>query len=360
MLTQRVRRYLTWAQGNGIFFAFVLLVVILSFASPVFTSWANISVVLLQLSALGIMAVPGAMLILTRNVDLAVGSEMVLASIVFGALVHGGMSIPLAIVISLGVVMAWGAAAGYLVAYLGLSPIVVTLGGLAGLRGVAELISNTRTNYAFGPQFAVLGNGSFLGLANPVWLVAIAFAIGVVVWVLMPYGRHMSALGSDPVAAHAVGINVRRLPFVLYIASAFCAGFAGLIVTSELDASTLSIGLGMELHVITAIMLGGVAFTGGRGSILGVLAGVGFIGVLGDGLVLMDFSQFYSDVVIGLALVSAAGLDVIQQRLERVVIVRAQEDEPGDEEHPADGTLTAARVAASDIRAGSLISRPRE
>jgi len=314
-----------WIQGNGIFFAFVALVLILALTSQQFASRRNISVVLLQISALGIMAVPGAMLILTRNVDLAVGSVMVVTSVTFGALVHAGSSLLMASVISMLVAGGWGAVQGYLVAYRGLSPIVVTLGGLAGMRGVAEMISNARTNYAFGPDFAFLGNGEFLGLATPVWLMVVVFLVGYVVWALMPYGRYMTALGSDPVAAHAVGIKTHRLPFVLYVASGLSAGLSGLILTSELDASTLSIGLGMELNVITAIMLGGVAFTGGRGSIIGVLFGVAFIGVLRNGLVLLNISQFLSDVVIGAALITAAGLDVLHQRLERITIVPPEE-----------------------------------
>jgi ribose transport system permease protein len=320
-----LRQGAVWVQGNGIFFAFVALVIVLFLTSPQFSSWLNISVILLQISALGIMAVPGAMLILTRNVDLAVGSIMVVTSVVFGALVHGGTSILIAVIASMLVAGGWGAVQGYLVAYKGLSPIVVTLGGLAGVRGVAEMISNARTNYAFGPSFAFLGNGSILGLDTPIWLMAIIFAIGFVFWVLMPYGRYMTALGSDPIAAHALGIRTQRLPFMLYVASGLSAGLAGLILTSVIDASTLSIGLGMELNVITAIMLGGVAFTGGRGSIVGVLFGVGFIGVLRNGLVLLNISQFFSDVVLGAALITAAGLDVLHQRLERLTIVHPEE-----------------------------------
>jgi ribose transport system permease protein len=340
-LPRTFRQAAIWVQGNGIFFAFAALVVILAVLSPPFGTWRNISVVLLQISGLGIMAVPGAMLILTRNVDLAVGSVMVLTSVIFGALVHGGTSLLIASIIALLVAGGWGAVQGYLVAYKGLSPIVVTLGGLAGVRGVAEMISNARTNYAFGQDFNWLGNGEFLGLATPVWLMVLVFLVGFVIWVLMPYGRYMTALGSDPVAAHAMGIKTKRLPFTLYVASGLAAGVSGLILTSELDASTLSIGLGQELNVITAIMLGGVAFTGGRGSISGVVFGVAFIGVLRNGLVLLNINQFFSDVVIGAALISAAGLDALHQRLERIAIV-----------HPEDKPSAQAGVAEDE----SLVS----
>ena len=334
---------MAWAERQGIFFAFVGLVLIFAFSSPAFATWSNISVVLLQASLLGIMAVPGAMLILMGKVDLAVGSVMVLTSVVFGALTHARVALPVALTLSLGVATLWGVLAGFLVAYLRLSPIVVTLGGLAGTRGVAEMISNERTNYAFGPAFANLGNGQVLGVAIPVWLLIMTFAFGFLVWSLMPYGRRMTALGADPDAAHAVGIKTRRIPFLVYVCSGLAAGVAGLILTSELDAATLSIGLGMELKVITAIMLGGVAFTGGRGSLFGVLFGVAFIGVLANGLVLLDINQFLSDVVIGVALIIAAGLDILHQRLDRIVIGDGQADEPP----PDSGPLGSSRAQPS-------------
>src|SRR5207245_9013710 len=127
-------------------------------------------------------------------------------------------------------------------------------------------------------------------------------------WYRMPDGRRMTALGADPEAAHAVGIKTRGLPLLVYVCSGLAAAAAGLVLTSELDSSTLSIGTGVELQVITAIMLGGVAFTGGRGALLGVLFGVAFIAVLADGLVLLDIHQFLSDVVIGRARIAAAGI----------------------------------------------------
>jgi ribose/xylose/arabinose/galactoside ABC-type transport system permease subunit len=231
-----------------------------------------------------------------------------------------------AVAVAVVVALAWGTITGFLVARLRLSPIVVTLGGLAGARGLAELISYAKTNYAFGITFAKLGNGKILGLRAPVYLMAITFAVGFLVWFFMPYGRHMTALGSDRAAAHAMGIAVRRIPFILYIASALAAGVAGLITASQVDAATLSIGQGMELKVITAVMLGGVAFTGGRGSLIGVLFGVAFITVLNNGLILLNINQFWSDVVIGLALVAAAGLDVLYRHLDSIPILATEGD----------------------------------
>jgi ribose transport system permease protein len=321
-----LRGTVSFAERNGIFFAFVALWAFFTLSSPAFNQWSNVSLILLQMSLIGIMAVPQAMLILTANVDLAIGSVMVLTAMVFGALMKSDWPLAGAVAVAVGVALAWGTITGFLVARLRLSPIVVTLGGLAGARGLAELISYAKTNYAFGITFAKLGNGKILGLRAPVYLMAITFAVGFLVWFFMPYGRHMTALGSDRAAAHAMGIAVRRIPFILYIASALAAGVAGLITASQVDAATLSIGQGMELKVITAVMLGGVAFTGGRGSLIGVLFGVAFITVLNNGLILLNINQFWSDVVIGLALVAAAGLDVLYRHLDSIPILATEGD----------------------------------
>jgi ribose transport system permease protein len=316
----------TWAEKNGIFFAFVLLCAFFALSDSTFYQWSNLSLILLQISVVGIIAVPQAMLILTGNVDLAVGSVMVLAAMVFGSLMKSDVPLGLAVAAALAVAIGWGVVTGLLVAYLGLSPIVVTLGGLAGARGLAELISYAQTTYDFGPAFAKLGNGRWFALKFPVYLLIITFAIGFLVWFFMPYGRRMTAVGADRAAAHAMGVPVRKIVLTLYVCSGMAAGLAGLIVTSQVDAATLSIGQGMELRVITAVMLGGVAFTGGRGSLLGVLFGVGFIGVLTNGLILLNINQFWSNVVIGLALVAAAALDVLYRRLESMAILTPDED----------------------------------
>jgi ribose transport system permease protein len=330
---KRLGPVIGWAQRNGLFFALVILVVVFSLLSPRFFTASNLTTILLNVAVVGIIAVPGAMLILSGYVDLAVGSIAVLVSIVFGELMHAGASAPVAFVAALATGTAWGLASGLLITYLGFSPIIVTLGGLAGARGLAELISQGITQYSFGPGFAVLGNGTWLGVPVPVWIFVATFACGGYVWYQMPYGRHMTAIGADRVAARSLGIPVKRIPLVLYVASGFASALGGFILTSELDAASLSIGQGLELEVLTGILLGGVSFLGGRGSLFGVLVGVVFIGALDNGLVVINISPFFAGVATGAALVFAAGLDVFYQRLDQIQIAEAAE--PEDAAQPA-------------------------
>src|SRR6516164_745141 len=129
---------------------------------------------------------------------------------------------------------------------------------------------------------------------------------------------HMSAIGGARDAAKALGIKVKAIPFWLYVASGFASAIGGLIVTSELDGASVSLGLGMELDVLTGILLGGVAFTGGRGSLFGVLFGIVFIGALNNGLIQINVSPYFQQVAVVIALVLAAGLDILHQRLDRI------------------------------------------
>lgn len=314
-----------WSKRNGLFYAYVLLAAFFTVGSSRFLTGSNIRIILLQSAVFAMIAVPGAMLVLSGYVDLSVGSVAVLSSTVFGQLaksasVSSGMVWWEAFVLAVFVGLLWGVLQGYLIAYLRFSPVVVTLGGLSAARGIGEFITHGQGQFGFGSSFDQLGNGSILGIDLPIWISAITVIIGGWVWYQMPYGRRMTAIGSDPNVARSLGIAVRRIPFTLYCASALAASLGGLIVTAQLDGSSLSVGQGWELQVLTGILLGGVAFTGGRGSLFGVCIGILFIGTLTNGLIVININPYISDVAVGGSLIFAAGLDVLYQRLDRIPV----------------------------------------
>jgi ribose transport system permease protein len=330
------QRTVGWLSRNGIFFALLLLVGYFSLASERFFTASNLEVVLVQTSIVGIIAIPGAMLVLAGYVDLSVGSVTVLSAIVFGSVFDAGGSIVTAAVVAMAVSLACGLITATLVAIFGMSPIIVTLGGLAAARGVAEVVSQGETVFGFGTGFAWIGNGEILGVRFPAWTFLAVVALGAFVWYQSPYGRHMMAIGSNRDAAHSLGIAIRRIPFVLYVVSGLACGVAGLLYASRLDGASLSIGDGMELQVLTAILLGGVAFTGGRGTLLGVVCGLLFVSVLTNGLAQLDVSSFWVNIALGSALILAAGVDVLYQRLERLPPpdVEGEEASDGGRAHP--------------------------
>jgi ribose/xylose/arabinose/galactoside ABC-type transport system permease subunit len=323
----RIPRLPDWLQKQGLLIALVVLVVFFWTSSERFMTSSNMTVILQQVAVDGLIAIPGAMLVLAGYIDLSIGSVAVLSSVVFGEAMQAQLGLGPSVLLGLATGTAWGALNGWLIAYLGLSPIIVTLGGLAGARGLALLITHGFTAYGFGPIFAQLGNGTLLSVPVPVWIYALAFLVGAHVWYQTPYGRHMAAIGGARDAAQALGIKARAIPFWLYVVSGAAAALGGLILTSELDGASVSLGLGMELDVLTGILLGGVAFTGGRGSLFGVLFGTLFIGALSNGLIQINVSPYFQQVAVGIALVMAAGLDILHQRLDRV---RFHEEEPAD------------------------------
>jgi ribose transport system permease protein len=311
------RAVLEWSKRNGLFFATALLVAIFAVSNSRFLTTSNVEVILLQSAVVGILAVPGAMLVLSGYVDLSVGSVATLVSIAFG-IMAGEIGTGLAVAAAMAIGLAWGIIQGFLIAYLTFAPIVVTLGGFAGAYGLAEFISKGRTTYGYGSGFGELGNGTVFGQQVPIWIFALTFVAGGYVWYRMRYGVHMKAIGSDLGVARSLGISVKKIPLIVYACSGIAAALCGLIVTSQLDSSSLSVGTNLEIEVLTAILLGGVAFTGGRGSLFGVLMGVLFTGILANGLVVTNISPFLNDALVGAALIGAAGLDVLYQRLDRI------------------------------------------
>jgi ribose/xylose/arabinose/galactoside ABC-type transport system permease subunit len=144
----------------------------------------------------------------------------------------------------------------------------------------------------------------------------------------------MTAIGADRPSARALGVSTRRIPAIVYVCSGLAAAAGGLIFTSELDGASLSIGIGLELQVLTAILLGGVAFSGGRGSLWGVLFGVLFVGVLNNGLILLNIGPYVANLAVGAVLLAAAGADAFYQRLERIPVQVPEERTTTDEVRP--------------------------
>ena len=321
---QRTRgslRRLGAAQGGGLWVALILLSLYFSWTTGSFFTQSNLLVVLEQVSVLGMVAVPGAMLLVSGNLDLSVGSVAGLAAAMFGEFDKVfGWPLLLSFIGALAVGAAWGTMNGILISYLGFSPVIVTLGGYAGAAGLAQTITSDSTRSGFGPVFNQLGNGTLAGIPVPGVIFVVVFLAGTYVWYEMRTGRHLIAIGANKEAANALGVATRRLPCVIYILSGTAAALGGLIITSQLDGASVQIGVGLELQVLTAILLGGVAFTGGRGSLWGTLAGILFIGVLEDGLILINVGPYVADLAVGAALVVAAALDVLYQRLERVPV----------------------------------------
>jgi ribose transport system permease protein len=301
---------------NPLLIALVVMIAFFASQSSGFLIWDNWRGILLQASALAVVALPQALLVIAGYLDLSVGSMLGMTGVLAGYLMVSTGWAPLpASLAAIGLGAALGLLNGLTVCWLGFSAIVVTLGMLTLVRGLTFLITD-QTVSVFGDGFSQLGNGSLVGVPIPVLIAAGVLAAGAVFLAKTPWGRYVYAIGVNRDAAYLSGLPVRGLPTMLFVLSGVGSALGGLLVISRLDsAPASSLGVGFELSVLTAVLLGGIAFSGGRGSVFGVLLGVLFLGVLQNGLALLDVPFAWQQFASGLALVAAAGLQVLGTRL---------------------------------------------
>jgi rhamnose transport system permease protein len=273
--------------------------------SPSFVSATNLSLVTADLMEKAIMAVPLTMIIIAGQIDLSVASILGLASAVLGALVAAGVPLGPAIAVALLVGAACGAVNGLLVTGLQLPSLVVTLGTLALFRGLAQVVLGDRAVSEFPAAFTEFGFGNVPGTLVP-WpfvVFAVLAVAGIVVLHGSVVGRQLYAVGNNAEAARFSGVPTRRLLLGLYVASGVCAALAGVVFTARFASARSDNGLGFELDVITAVLLGGVSIFGGRGSLPGVVLGLFVIGGVRNALALADVPTEIQSIAVGALLV---------------------------------------------------------
>jgi ribose transport system permease protein len=310
-----------FAMRNALPVGFVGLIgVFVLLGAPNMLTVSNIRDVLRLSAPILVVAVPMSFLLIMRQVDLSVGSTAALAAVVAGLLFTTQDAPPIvgaAAGLLVGIVV--GFVNGYLVTVVRLSPIVVTLGGLTGLRGLALALAPFPV-FGFPDPFVQFGIGSVFGIPFVVIVAAVVVILGVYSLNIAPVGRHVLGIGVNDEATYLAGVSVRRTVWAAYLLTGLAAGLAGIIYAAQYDSSPSgAVAVGMELDVLTAVMLGGVAFDGGRGTIRGVVLGVLFLALLQNGLALLNVPAAISLLIKGAALVVAAGLDRATQRALRLV-----------------------------------------
>lgn len=296
--------------------ALIVLCTYFTARSDRFLTVGNLQVIVANYSVIAVATVGMAILMISGPVDLSLGSTVGATGTLMALMVHDHhWPAAVAILFAVGVGAAIGAVNGSLVALADFNPVIVTLGTQLFVRGALELIRDTPV-FELGPTFRTIGAGKWLGLPVQGWVAVAAFVAGGVFLTLTPWGRYVYAIGINRQAAYLSALPVRLLPFLLYVATGAGAGLAGMLLAARLNgASPGDQGLGFELQALTAVLLGGVAWAGGRGRLTGVLLALVFLGVLENGLTLLNVSPFVQMVVRGLALVVAAGLDALSTKL---------------------------------------------
>ncbi len=305
----------TREQSFWISVAVALLCVGMSLASDAFPTHQNFFNVSRNLAFVGLIALGQTAVIITAGIDLSVGSIMGVSGVVAALALQAGAPLWLGIGAGLSVALACGAANGGLIAYLRLSPFVVTLGMLAIARSLALVVSDNRMVHEFGPDevaFLALGGGRTLGLANPTWvllLAAIAFAGALR---FTRWGRWLYAIGGNEEAARLAGIPVERVVFSAYLASALTAGLSAILIVGWLGSVTNSLGQTYELRVIASSVIGGANLMGGEGGAFGAVIGAALIEVIRNSLLLAGVDPYWQGTFVGSFIVLAVVLQRVR------------------------------------------------
>ncbi len=295
-------RWRTWVREHPEVFSLVgllVLAVAMTVVSDRFLTWENLGNIGRQVSINAIIATGMTLVIISGGIDLSVGAVMTLAMTLGAGAMLAGVPVPLAIALALGTGVLCGAINGALIAYARLPAIIVTLAMMEVPRGIALLYTGgyplSNLPEAFGP----LGRGEFLGVHVPTWVMIAVVLAGHFFLTRAVAGRALYALGGNEEAARLSGVPVNRYKLLAYILSGFTAALAGVVLASRLMSGQPNAGIGFELDAIAAVVLGGTAIVGGRGSILCTLIGAVMLGVLNNGLNLMSVSPYTQKILKG-------------------------------------------------------------
>jgi ribose transport system permease protein len=300
--------------------ALALMVIALSLATDSFLTVENGLNVLRQISINLCLSIGMTMIILSGGIDLSVGSVLALSGAVAAGLLKNGIvltywnsvlqfTVSGAIVAGIAVGLALGWLNGLMITRFGLPPFVATLGMLSIARGLTMLWTGGFPITNLGDEFRFMGTGYWMGVPMPVWISAGLVVVFVVVTRRTAFGRYLYAIGGNERVARFSGLNVNRIKRIVYTLGGGLAGVAGLLMSARLDSATPNAGFGYELDSIAAVVIGGTSLSGGRGSILGTVLGCLIIGVLNNGLVLLQVSPFWQQVIKGVVILVAVAVD---------------------------------------------------
>lgn len=301
---------------HGIFVAFVVFMVGFALANPRFIAIDNISGVVRSSAILGVMALGVTFVVIGGNLDLSVGSMMSFSTIVVLDL-HDKLGPTLAIPAMFGMTLALGAFIGFLVGYLKLNSLIVTLGMLSAIHGLTLMYSggkNMDIADKQGTWFSVFGQGEVAGIPVPILIFGLLAVVLSLTLSRTPFGRKVYAVGGNGTAATFSGIPRARIVFMTYLVSSFCVATAGLIQASRSLGSQNTVGQGMELEVLAAVILGGASLLGGSGTVFKTVIGVLILGFIQNGLLLMGLAFYAQYVVTWIIIILAVWLDIAAKR----------------------------------------------
>jgi ribose/xylose/arabinose/galactoside ABC-type transport system permease subunit len=284
---------------------------------PVFASQVNLLNLVRQVSVIGIVALGEMLVILTGGIDLGVGSIVAFSGVVAAALQRGNAGVVPTLILPLLVGAATGLGVGLLVTKGNIPSFVATLGVLAGLQGATLVFTNAQPVTGLKDDFRFIGTGYVGEIPVPIVIYGVMIVLAAILLGRTTFGRGIYAIGGNESAARLSGIRVDLVRTLVFVISGACASLGALILTARLNSGQPQSGQGYELDAIASVVIGGTSLSGGRGTVFGTVAGALLIGVLSNGLVLMNVSPYYQPIIKGGIIVGAVLLDQLGRRRSR-------------------------------------------
>jgi ribose/xylose/arabinose/galactoside ABC-type transport system permease subunit len=312
-----VLRRLRTGRLTGVSLALVICCVYLAATQPAFLTWSNWQNIFRAQAVVAILAVGMTFVVLTGGVDLAVASITALTAVCFGLVIQDGGGWIAAAAVTFAVGAGVGLLNGSLIGYGGIPFFVVTLGALAIYQSLALVLSGTGESISLSEStahqpIADLANGAVGPFPSALLVTVGLYLVSWLMLNLTPFGHRIYAVGANPVAAQLVGVAVNRVITAVYAAAGICYALGAIVQVGRLNAAAPVVDPTLLLDVIAAVLIGGVAFSGGAGSVLGTAVGVLFLGVVENGLSLSGVTSFWQGIVSGIILIGAVGIGVLR------------------------------------------------
>ncbi|AKD54669.1 ABC transporter permease [Spirosoma radiotolerans] len=298
----------------GLLVAFVAVCLVLSLTTPKFLTVQNLMIILTQVSINALLAFGVTFVIIAGGIDLSIGSMVAVTGVVAAMFAHPD-TYPVAVPVlaGLGAGLLFGAVNGFIITRSKVPPFIVTLGTMTIGRGLALILSKGRPISNLSDSFNFLGGGKFLGIPTLIFILIALFIVCSVVLKRTVLGRYIYAVGGNEQAANASGIRLTTVKMVVYTLCGGLAALAGILLTSRITTGQPNAGTGFELDAIAAAIIGGTSTSGGTGTMTGTLIGALLIGVISNGLDLLNVTSYYQQVVMGAIIIGAVVLDSMNQ-----------------------------------------------
>lgn len=299
----------------GVLIGLFALMAVFTVLSPIFMTTSNLTNILVQAGTNAIIAAGMTYVIISKEIDLSVGSTLALSSVIGGTVMVSTESILLGVIAALIAGIVAGLLNGVLVGYMGFPSFIVTLSTMWLFRGSAYVITEGQAITGLPREFRNLALGNLAGIPNIVIMIVVVYAIGYFVLARTTFGRQIYAVGDNYEAARLSGVGVRRTKLMVFVISGFTAALGGVVLASRLFSAQPVAGITFELSAIAAVVIGGTSLFGGIGGVVGTLVGAIFIATLLNGLVILNVTSFWQQVLMGLVVLAAVAIDKYRKRL---------------------------------------------